>query len=388
LAAVGYAPPTAGVELPREVGFVCSAYSAGATQRKDRKTRERELHQVRASGITTFGPQYEANDSVVSEAAALGATAIFTPGDTHKLDEAIQRGDRLVADAREDVERLAGSDTIILWDLPIEEPRPWREEEMALFRKLSKVVEEADPQDRPILVYTPAHRTVEQLTIIASETDGLLVGLYPTTRGFGPDRLYVAHVLHKMSAALEATPETHEVFMPVIEMFIDPPLPAGVTPDQAVQHDIVRSIIEGADAIAIFSFRPRKKFTKYAAYRAGLAELLPLVCGKTPIARAVTEGERLKNVFATQAKVRKTNKSGKVTFEAAAVAGAVFTLRGRRFLLLANSDAIQQSIGVTPAVQEKDFACELFASSPGAVKRNGRTLTLAPLASAIFSNEC
>jgi hypothetical protein len=253
---------------PQGTQLLFSAYSI----------REPELSLASASGFTAIGPYYGKDKALaLSYSEQSGLPVIYSVGPKIDLAENVASRKATLLAIGEDVQRVAASENIAIWNISNEELRHWKPAEMDWLTSITAVIRANDPKNRPIMMYEPNHRRGEQLVITGTHLDLIAKGSYSNYVGMKTKRSWLRWSFEQMTSAAEAT---GGVPLAVLWMARDQLSPQDIAaiPDW-VRHDVYLSLISGAKGILVFSaHNKRAGFNKhfdsfFAAYSQTATEL-------------------------------------------------------------------------------------------------------------------
>lgn len=176
------------------------------------------------------------------------------------------------------------------WYLRPEELRMWRRDERNYLRLVYETVHATDPQQRPVWMYDPNHRTETNLMATGEFLDILGKGSYVNLMGFQNERVWVRWSMEQETGAaakLEAKDGRRRMALLVAQLSEDPSNPADDALIPAwVRHDVYLGLMANARGVAIWSLfrRPSVQRTYdrwYNAYAQVARELTgPLALGQ------------------------------------------------------------------------------------------------------------
>jgi len=280
--------------FPRGSLFPCAAYSVGSGPVLQANA---DLLRYRPSSFNLLGPQYGPNQTVLQEAKTYGLRAIYTVG--ADVDFLKEKGlpkpvEKLAAEVKAQVSKVAPDRTIAWWYLAQEELRTWRRDEMLYLEKITDAIREADPLHRPILMYDAGHRSSAVMALTGRYLDFAAKGSYVNYSGNVDRRAWLAaSIQQEVEAARVAPRKLTPLLIP--EMFQDAPGGRRGQIGRWVRHDVVRGLIEGAAGLLIFSFARRNNFDDYETYFAAYTRITPILCGSGELGRALLLGESVPN---------------------------------------------------------------------------------------------
>lgn len=194
------------------------------------------------------------------------------------------------------------NENLYAWSVHPEELRPWRKIEMDYLQFFVDVVRATDREygntPRPVLLYNPNHRLVDQLTTLGRPLDILLKGAYvnnwaSSASSPSPDpvepRPWIRWAMDSIITASGALEHRPIPFI-ALELSQDPPNIVDRHPETIrrwVRHGVYLSLVRGARGILVWSgWRPRPTLRQtfdywFDGYRSTAADLNgPLQLGK------------------------------------------------------------------------------------------------------------
>lgn len=247
--------------------FPLSLYSVGGGGGGKLGHPEKALKRVKQDGFTMIGPQYELNSRIISDAKKYGLKCVYTIGGASRklTSQEIQKV------IRQNVKKVCAHPEIAWWNVPAEELRYWRKDEMRYLKTVTKAIRQADPLKRPMMMYEPNHRDASALAHTVKFLDFASKGMYTNYSGHRDSRIWVRWTIEQeIEAIKKANPSAIPIAIP--EMFQQPPKDKLNLIPSWVRHDVYLSLITGAKGIIIFSMRQRPKFDAHEAYYQAYAQ--------------------------------------------------------------------------------------------------------------------
>ena len=291
--------------------FPFSFYSTGGGTEQKRgdllpsAQKDADMKKIINAGVTMIGPQYELNDSIVSDAKKYKVKAIYTiipkiDGEKvdrvylNKLDKEKKNLDvkKLRESVIEIVKRESVHPEIAWWDLTPEELRFWRKNEMLCLKTVSEAIREADPLKRPIYMYEPGHRDAKSLskTVIYQNICGK--GMYTNYSSCKNARAYCPWSINAEVEAIKLSGKKDAIPIALPEMFQQPPANELHLIDTWVRHDVYSALIAGAKGIIVFSASRRPDFNAREQYLDAYLKICRELNGSMNLGHVFLFGER------------------------------------------------------------------------------------------------
>ena len=206
------------------------------------------------------------------------------------------------AEIRSDVEKTIKQaakrfPNIAFWYISPEELRYWMKKEYRYIQIVYKSIRENDPQKRPVFMYEPGHRTVDDLVKMLPWQDLSVKGTYTNYSKYKNRRIWVRHSVEEMKRAAEKAGKKQLPLLPVLEMMKAPDPEEIPKVPKWVRHDVYLAMISGAHGFAIFSLFNRKTLNRaykqyFDAYNRAAVEL----SGENGLGEIFLFGERRKDL--------------------------------------------------------------------------------------------
>ncbi|MGI9612530.1 MAG: hypothetical protein ACR2QO_06460, partial [Acidimicrobiales bacterium] len=284
--------------------FLISGYSAPVSG--DQTDAERSISEMAEAGYTHVGPFYDPYPAdEAAEAAAAGLCLIWQLGDPDgDRTDAIANQDRWIADVRAQLERVlqdeAISSRISVWTLLPEELDANTGAEAELLGRLGELIDDVDPLQRPVAMFSTSNADENELSAIVSDLDAVVQGQYLVNDGEEFNRAEIAYRTNR--AAQFGNDGGGTFVLPVLEHGIsdeDVDPADEVFIEAWVRHDIRTAIASGADGFISFSHAERGRPEIFGRYSAAFLEevatlesagLLAGSFDRTPLAVDVRSG--------------------------------------------------------------------------------------------------
>lgn len=365
------------------------------------------LQKLSEGGFTTAGPHYHANNggdpinnaplfySRVADAAEeqLGIIAHITwhpdvindttgdvrPDSMDAISEAeIRAHVRQVMDFTLN-DAQANAITHKWYTLP-EELRPWETGEMRYLNIVADEVKNYDPQNRPVSMYNPNHRTSSQLDLVIGEgLDETLMGVYVTAIPFATRGARVALGADRILASAENTSTTPIMGMQLSTDFDSTELSGlqaalgGVSQAEAIthiiRHDTYQGLMRGIQGVHIWSGCDcRSGLTTYSEQLDGYISVATDMNLDLGLAGVFLQGEWRSDLTATvlsgPTSISYTGGPADYTVDTTTVADIAYG--GDRYLFLANSSDSELTIQVDglPLGISQGQITDLFSNAP------------------------
>jgi hypothetical protein len=255
-----------------------------------------------ASGFTAFGPVYGKFDEFLKTCEELKVKCLYQVQpyvDGQKLnkkdhlykDEYKPNWDAILNSIREIVKRHASNSTIAWWTLAPEELRYWQKNEYDYLQKAVKAIHEADPQKRPVYMYSPGHRNGKALSHVAKYLDIIGKGCYTNYSSQKNSRIWVRWTVEQELEAIKMNGRKNVIPILLPEMFQEPrPEEIKLIPAW-VRHDTYLGLISGAKGVVIFSLWPRRKFPSHPIYLNAYCQVASEINGKPGLGQVFLFGK-------------------------------------------------------------------------------------------------
>lgn len=166
---------------------------------------------------------------------------------------------------RDQVLAVIDSPWVITWYLMPEELRSWRPLELQYLQIAYQTIKETDTRNRPVWMYEPGHRNAAALAKLLPWMDISGKGMYTNYSSRMDERIWTRWTMEQQNTAIElANPNAQSIAVP--EMFQQPPPDKVADIPAWVRHDAYSSMINGAEAIVIFSLAKRRNFEAHQDY--------------------------------------------------------------------------------------------------------------------------
>lgn len=290
--------------------FLISGYAAPVSS--DKTDAERSITEMADAGYTHVGPFYDLDPAAeATEAIAAGMCLVWQLGDPDvDRADAIANQDRWIADVRAQLERVLAdqeiSSRISVWTLLPEELDANTSAEAELMARLGELIDDVDPLQRPVAMFSTSNADEIELSAIVSDLDAVAQGQYLVNDGEEFNR---AEIAYRTDRAAQFGDDAGGTFvLPVLEHGIsdEDVAPADEVFIEAwVRHDIRTAIASGADGFISFSHAERGRPAIFERYSAAFlqevaaleaAGLLAARFDRTPLSVDVQSGPTVEPV--------------------------------------------------------------------------------------------
>jgi hypothetical protein len=263
----------------------------------------RDYKKLIAADFTALGPVYRKFDAFLNTCDELKIKCIYQVH-PHVGDKFITKKDHLykneykpnwnaiVADIKAIVKKNASNSNIAWWTLAPEELRYWQKNEYTYLKKAVKAIHEADPQKRPVYMYSPGHRNGKALSKVTKYLDIIGKGCYTNYSSQKKTRIWVRWTMEQELQAIKIAGRKNVVPLLVPEMFQEPkPEEVALIP-KWVRHDTYLGLVSGAKGVLIFSLWPRAKFPSHPVYLNAYCKVASEINGKPQLGQVFLFGEK------------------------------------------------------------------------------------------------
>lgn len=380
----------------------------------------KDFQRVKDAGCTFVGPYYGNSQLKYLEAASqVGLKFLYSIGQFTRFHgggtDASQKSPPLdlqelrsavAVQMKPVLENPALNQTVAWWYIKPEELRHWQEEEMAYLAAIANTIRDLDPDDRPVWMYEPNHRSESELAKTGLHLDVIGKGTYVNTGKTNVvDMSSIPHVWVRWSIDQELNAiralktnvgswERCRTPIAVLEMSTD------FTTDsqqhriaEYVRHDIYLSLISGAKGVAVWSAARRSGFESHDQFFNAYLSTFHELTGPAGLDQALLLGRR-----GSQLQLQVINGPPRLRldieilreachYEYPSVAHLDVTYKGTRHLFLVNSAEQSVEVRVSGFPAKEIYGREVFGkASPGSVKLTFST-ELAPLEVQIWKFE-
>lgn len=224
------------------------------------------------NGFTLAGPTYGRDTQAFLERAAQAELPLMYPIRVD-LDFHGKQGDpptelnveSIQQEIRNQVLEVMDSPWVFAWYLMPEELRSWRPLELQYLQIAYQTIKETDTENRPVWMYEPGHRTAAALAKLLPWLDISGKGMYTNYSSRMEERIWTRWTMEQQNEAIAiANPNAQSIAVP--EMFQQPPPDKVADIPVWVRHDAYSSMVNGAEAIVIFSLAKRRNFAAHQDY--------------------------------------------------------------------------------------------------------------------------
>lgn len=261
---------------------------------------------MRQKGINFIGPAYELNDMLLDDAHRCRTKAIYsvhTKGvegieiDGEKItvryldqlakDKKEPPWDKITAHVKEIVSEVAEDPAIYAWNMAPEELRSWGTYDMKMLDVVVKAIREADPHNRPIMIYLPNHYGAKTIAPFFPTLDIVAKGAYVNYAGQKDSRIWV-----KWTMEQEREASSGKTCWLLPEMFQEAsPEDKPLIPTW-VRHDVFCGLACDAKGVLIFSASRRPNFSCRNDYLEAYFDAAAIINGPDKICDAYLFGEK------------------------------------------------------------------------------------------------
>lgn len=223
-----------------------------------------------------------------------------------------------------------------------EELRYWKPAELEYLKIGYDAIKKADPRKRPVWMYEPGHRTATALAKLLPWQDISGKGMYTNYSSRMDERIWTRWTMEQQNEAIRMI-NSNAMSMAIPEMFQQPPVDRIADIPAWVRHDAYSGLLNGAEAVVIFSFGRRKNFEAYQTYYQAWSDVARELTDPTlPLGTVFLRGEDLTpprlQIDSGERKVTlliDKKKNEEVTYDALQV--RCLQWNGSEFLFLINS---------------------------------------------------
>ena len=346
----------------------------------------RSVEDTRQRKFTLAGPAYgrKGIETLVKQAAeakmpVIHSLDIIYKGNVLKKEDLAAKDidwNAITDDITRQVKEAAADKSIAWWYLTPEELRWWLPNEIKYLELAYKAIKAADPDKRPVWMYSPCHRNDEALAKEAAFQDIIGKGTYTNYAGQKDSRVWVRWSIEQEINAIRLAAKKDAIPILVPEMFQEPlPEEKALIPAW-VKHDVYLGLVSGARGVVIFSLWPRAKFPSHAVYYEAYCRIAEELNGANGLGQVFLFGEPRNDIqmkitggpatVSCKLKIKKME-----TFTYPAVAFANLAYGGKRYLIAVNSSSSVLTAEFTGFPQEKIAAENVFSGKPAEAPVNG-----------------
>ena len=262
----------------------------------------KDYKKLLTSGFTALGPVYGKFDEFLKTCGELKTRCLYqvqpyvngkklTKKDHLYKDSYKPDWNAILGSIKSIVEKHASNPNIAWWTLVPEELRYWQKNEYEYLKKGVKAIHDADPQKRPVYMYSPGHRNAKALSHTAKYLDILGKGCYTNYSSQKNSRIWVRWTMEQETEAIKMTGRKDVTPILVPEMFQEPkPEEVKLIPAW-VRHDAYLGLVSGAKGILIFSLWPRAKFPSHPIYLDAYCKVASEINGKPGLGQVFLFGQ-------------------------------------------------------------------------------------------------
>ena len=339
--------------------------------------------------FTLAGPSYGKGQKTLKQQAAEAKMPVIHSLDIIYKGKVLKKEDlaskdidwqAITDDITRQVKEAAPDKSIAWWYLTPEELRWWYPNEIKYLEVAYKAVKAADPEKRPVWMYSPGHRSDDALAKEAPFLDIVGKGTYTNYSGQKDSRVWVRwSIEQEINAIRMAKKDAFPILVP--EMFQEPAAEETALIPSWVRHDTYLGLVSGAKGVVIFSLWARQKFPSHPVYyeaycgvaeelngTAGLGQVFLFGNPKSDIKMKITAGPE---TVSSKFKIKKVE-----TFTYPSVAFANLAYSNKRYLIAVNSANSNLTAEFTGFPKEKINSVNAFSGKPAGVAPADGTLKL------------
>ncbi len=347
----------------RELMFTFFSVGGGTEEESMKKypeeTYQALLKEYKDAGFTVLGPSYELDDRLLGDAEEHDMKVIYTVGipmNFHSKEPLEFTPEEIKKTIGEQVSAVANNERIVWWYLIPEELRYWRKNELGYLQAATEAIRENDPKGRPIYMYEPNHRDAKALAKTSEYLDIVGKGMYTDYAVKWNERAWNRWSMQQETLAEEAVGRDL-IVLSLPGMFTQPPEDTLQWIDAWVRHDVILSLVDGAEGIMVFSLRRRPDFEAHAQYYEAYKKLAPLVMGEDGLGQVYLFGEKRDDLTLDILSGPDTvevpppgpaSKDGPLTYPSVVLDNRIY--KGKRYITLVNSsdEAVEVVVGGIP----------------------------------------
>ena len=263
---------------------------------------EKDYKKLLSSGFSALGPVYGNFDEFLNTCVKLNTKCMYQVQpyvDGKKLtkkehlyeDSYKPKWGAITASIKEIVKKNAANKNIAWWTLTPEELRYWQKNEYAYLKKGVQAIHEADPQKRPVYMYSPGHRSGKALSKVTKYLDIIGKGCYTNYSSQKKSRIWVRWTMEQEYEAIKISGRKNVTPILLPEMFQEPkPEEVKLIPSW-VRHDTYLGLVSGAKGVLIYSLWPRKKFPSHPVYLNAYCKVASEINGKAALGQVFLFGQ-------------------------------------------------------------------------------------------------
>ena len=345
----------------------------------------KSVEETKRRKFTLAGPAYgKGIEILMRQAAEVKMPVIFSldinyKGKILKKEDLAEKAidwNAITDDITRQVKTAAADKSIAWWYLTPEELRWWIPNEIKYLELAYKAIKAADPDKRPVWIYSPCHRNDEAMAKEARFQDIVGKGTYVNYAGQKDSRVWVRWSIEQEISAIRLANKKDAFPILVPEMFQEPAAEEKAMIPQWVRHDVYLGLVSGAKGIAVFSLWARPKFPSHPVYyetyckvaeelngAAGLGQVFLFGEPKNDIQMKITGGPATVNC---KFKIKKVE-----TFTYPAVAFANLAYGNKRYLVAVNSASSNLTAEFTGFPEAGIAAVSAFSGKAAEIPVNG-----------------
>jgi hypothetical protein len=260
----------------------------------------KSVEEIKQRKFTLAGPAYGKGIETLRKQAVeakmpviLPLNAIYNGKVLKKEDLAAKDIDwnAITEDIARQVKEVSADRSIAWWYLTPEELRFWYPNEKKYLELAYKTIKDADPDKRPVWMYSPGHRNDEAMAKEAQFLDIIGKGVYTNYSGMKDSRVWVRWSIEQEINAIRLAGKKDAFPILVPEMFQEPAAEEKSMIPSWVRHDVYLGLVSGAKGVVIFSLWPRAKFPSYPVYYDAYCGVAAELNGSAGLGRVFLFGE-------------------------------------------------------------------------------------------------
>ena len=313
----------------------------------------RDYKKLLSSGFTALGPVYGKFDEFLKKCDDLKVKCMFQVQpyvDGKKLtkkehlykNEYKPDWEQIASSIKAIIKKHCSNKNIDWWVLAPEELRYWRNNEYEYLKRAVKAIHDADPQKRPVYMYSPGHRSGESLSHVTKYLDIIGKGCYTNNSNQKNSRIWVRWTVDQELDAIKIAGRKNVTPILLPEMFKEPKAEELKMIPAWVRHDTYLGLVSGAKGVIIFSLWPRRKFPSHPIYLNAYCKVASEINGKPELGKIFLFGKAKKDLkmkiisgpqtVSCKMRIRKVK-----TFTYPSITFANIAYKNARYLIAVNS---------------------------------------------------